>query len=133
MRRVFLALTILALIASPVYAQWHNPSMANGRPSTYRVDVASEDIAVTMRSVNLDGYNKARLDFDISGASATIKYNVQCSSDSVWYSGDSVTLTATGDSWDEVDLIGCPGGYNVWIESISAGTVDIDITPVHNY
>src|SRR3990167_4062332 len=76
-------------------------------------------------SEELKGYNSVRIAADISNG-ATVIINLAVSNDSLWISGDSLTFTR--DSYQDVILQG-GSDYYVNVDSISAGTVTVYLTP----
>lgn len=134
MKKLLLALALVVLLVTPAFAQWGGGLNAGGTEA-HRDGLTNPDYWYTTRehsmatdsSLELKGYNSVRLDFDVTGIDVQIQYNLMCSNDSLWVSGDSTT--ATVDSWATFDLMGCKD-YNVYVETISDGDeVTVFTTP----
>jgi len=97
-------LFVLALAVTPAFAQYGG-GVDIGRTILHRENIAIADSATTTTSLELAGYNRVRADYDVTGASVSINVDLQCSNDTLWVSGDSITITE--DSWDDFELMGC--------------------------
>ena len=114
---------VLALAVTPAFAQYGG-GVDIGRTILHRYNIAVADSATTTGSLELAGYNRVRADYDVTGSDVSINVDLQCSNDTLWVSGDSITITA--DSWDEFDLMGCKD-YNFYIESVEGVSTELDI------
>lgn len=128
MKRLVLTLAILTLIVGTANAQWSQPptGISKGVTVLHRDRIQANDTATTWEGVNVSGYKKARLDFDVTG-NTSFDVTPQCSNDTVWMSGDSVTITE--DSTYSVDTMGC-SKLNAWIDAESGTmTMTVYVTP----
>ena len=124
----FVGCVIMLLIAVQCFAaQYHGTTILQ------RDDVNAVDSWFTTAqkqprtgSLELKGYNSVRVDVDKSTDSSTVTGNLVVSNDTIWVSGD--TLTFTKDTYQDVILQG-GSDYYFNIDSISAGTVDVYLTP----
>lgn len=136
MKRIFSIVLALALLPAVAYAQWGGGTQT-GVKVTHRSAIASADTWMATAPTSnraeetaLSGYNNVRADFDVTGAAISIVCNLQCSNDSIWTSGDS--LTVTRDTYKAWPLGGCKN-YYVYLESVSASdTVTVYLTPYNN-
>ncbi len=126
MKKVFgIAAVIMAisLFSTAAMAQWGG-GKERGVRVTHRSAIASADTWMATAPTSnraeetpLSGYDTVRADFDVTGTGISIVCNLQCSNDSIWVSGDSITLTR--DTYKVWDLGGCKN-YYTYIESVSA-------------
>lgn len=127
-----IALTLMA-VSTTAHAQWGGGFDA-GKTIKHRDTISSADSWLNNNyssqrtdALNLDGYNMARLDYQVTGDAVSIVGNLMCSNDSVWVSGDAVT--ATNQDYDRVTLAGCDR-YYFYVQSVSAGDkITVYVTP----
>jgi len=133
MKKIGLISLLVLCLAVPCFAQWGG-GINSGTTVTHRSALGTADVwwasnpaQPTSSSLELRGYNKVRADYDVTPATVSIVGNLQCSNDSIWVSGDSVTVTR--DSSDTFDLMGCED-YTFYVESMTAGsTITVYLTP----
>jgi len=123
---------LLLTLTVPAYAQWGGGNTfgqtvtckgVSDRPDLWFAVANTQN---TSSALELAGYNAVRADYDVTGSDVSINVNFMCSNDSLWYSGDSIEVTA--DSWDTFDLVGGKD-YNFYVESVSASdTISIYVT-----
>ena len=74
-----------------------------------------------------DGIARSRPRCNHTGDAISIVGNLQCSNDSIWVSGDSVTITR--NTYDTFDLLGCED-YYFYIETLSdSDRITVYLTP----
>ena len=127
----FLILFLL-LIPSIASAQYGG-GFDVGQTTRHRFDVTALDTWFSNPNlgrsddIKLDGYNKVRADFSVTGDSVSILVNLMTSNDTIWTSGD--TLTVTQDSYKVWDLVGGKD-YFVYVTSVSSGDrITVWLTP----
>lgn len=132
MRKFGLIAVLVLALATPVLAQYGG-GFDIGRTIKHKDAQRDADewfavsnTSITDDALELAGYNRMRADYDVTGTDVSIVVNLQVSNDTIWVSGDSITITA--DSWDTFDLVGGKD-YNFYVESVSASdTISIYVT-----
>lgn len=135
MKRILTVAVLILMLAIPCFAQWSNSIV--GSTIEHRSEVSIGDRwwltspkQVTASSLELAGYNSVRADYDVTGSGVSVSVNMQCSNDSLWVSGDSITITE--DTTAVYDLTGCKD-YNWFVENVSASdSITIYLTPFND-
>ena len=136
MKKVYAFILTMVLLPTMALAQWGGGTQG-GATFKHRDAIATADNwkqtepnSNRAEATELSGYNNVRVDYDVSGDGISIVSNVSCSNDSIWVSGDS--LTVTRDTWKSYPIGGCKD-YYVYLESVSSSdTVTVYLTPYNN-
>ena len=133
MKRILTIAVLIMMLAVPCFAQWGGAIAGDTIKHREGIDVgevwwSQMPLHATGSSLELAGYNSVRADYDISGIEAEVNVNIQCSNDSLWVSGDSITISE--DTYASYDLSGCKD-YNWFVESVdgTSASIDIYVTP----
>lgn len=133
MKKILLLIAFL-LITTQSFAQWGG-GVDVGKTTRHRFDVIAADTwmsnpfsgAQNSVASTLAGYNKVRADFSVTDDTVSVVANLMVSNDTIWTSGDSITVTR--DSHKDWDL-DAGKRYYVYIESISSSDrVTVWLTP----
>ncbi len=139
MKKALLIVGLILAVTVPAFAQWGG-GYYFGRTVLHRDSIDAPDFWYgsygsaynTSSSLELAGYNAVRADYVLTGTGASASVSLMCSNDSLWMSGDSISITK--DTWKVYDLMGCKD-YNFYVENIvgTTPTLTIRLTPYDKY
>ena len=124
MKKILVVTILVAVLAIHAFAQWGG-GFQFGKTRTHTSQIVQGETwhgaspnQVTSSALQFSGYNAVRVDYDLSTADTQANVNFMCSNDSIWISGDSITITE--DTYEYYDLIGCED-YTFYVESVMGG------------